>query len=454
MASTASPASRLPAFIDSTRMRLFLGTLLYLAQGFPQGIVYYAIPTWFAATGQSTAVVGAAAAAASLPWSLKFLAGLMVDRYTWLPMGRRRPWLVGAQAAIMLVLLWSVLFPPAPEQSSLIIGFTFVVSALTAVQDVSLDALAADLTPDDEKGRLNGFMFAGKLVGIAGGMGLTGYMIEYHGFSAAMLVMLVCFAIPAATVVLVRERPGEKLLPWTAGHRSPESEDVRAERWSAVFKGVWGNIANPTSLTVIAIIVTYGLHQVLQEQSTNLYAIRQLGWSQTQASSFSSVTNIVAAVFCLTLGGWLIDRIGPGRITLVSSLLFAGILAIAAVDQDLIANSTAYIAWMLAGLFPSMLSYLSTLVLAMRVAESRVAATALAIMFGTQALGTTVGGTLLAPIEGLGGYPALFGAAALMIAISGSCALALSRTAGGAVGSSEIKASGVHGEVIDLDGLT
>jgi MFS family permease len=88
----------LPAFADSSRLRLLLGTLLYLAQGFPQGIFFYAMPTWLAANGESTEVVAMAAAAASLPWSLKFIAGLVMDRYTWLDMGRRRPWSSGSSS--------------------------------------------------------------------------------------------------------------------------------------------------------------------------------------------------------------------------------------------------------------------------------------------------------------------------------------------------------------------
>lgn len=69
----AAALPRIPAFAEGGRVRLVLGTLLYLAQGFPQGIVFYAIPTWLAAKGQSAVVVGAAASAASLPWMIKFM---------------------------------------------------------------------------------------------------------------------------------------------------------------------------------------------------------------------------------------------------------------------------------------------------------------------------------------------------------------------------------------------
>jgi len=65
---------------------------------------------------------------------------------------------------------------------------------LTAIQDIALDALVIDLTPDSEKGQLNGFMFGGKLFGIAGGVAITGYFMQHHSVSAAMLAMLGLFA--------------------------------------------------------------------------------------------------------------------------------------------------------------------------------------------------------------------------------------------------------------------
>ncbi len=424
---SASPRFSLPAFTDSAKLRLVLGTLLYLAQGFPQGIVYYAIPTWFAATGQPVAIVGTAAAAASLPWTFKFLFGLLVDRYTWLPMGRRRPWLIGAQLAIVITLAGFAALSPTVDATSLIIGFAFLLSMLTAVQDVALDALAADLTPEGEKGRLNGFMFAGKLVGIAGGMGIMGYMLQYYGMREAMLSMLVCFTIPAAAVILVRERPGEKLLPWMPGKRSTQGETIKAERWGEVFQSVYANIFNRTTFTVIAIILIFGLHQAVSDNSQNLFMIRKLGWSQAYVSSFAAMFNIISAVFCLLAGGWIVDKVGPARVTLISALLTAALFVLIALAGDFFANDTAYIAWYSVALLPGMLFYLSTLVLAMRVAESRVAATALAIIFGTQALGSTLGGMLLGPLEKLGGFTAMFLFAGVTIAISGLFGLALGR---------------------------
>ena len=415
-----------------------LGTLLYLAQGLPQGLVYYAIPMWFTANNMPTATIGAAAAAASLPWTFKFIAGFLVDRYTWLPMGRRRPWLVGSQTLIIALMLGFALLAPPVSQSTLIIGLAFAISALTAVQDVSLDALAADLTPDREKGRMNGFMFAGKLVGIAAGMGLTGYMLDTVGIRGALLLLAACFSIPALTVLLVRERPGEKLLPWTAGAASPAAEKVATQAWGSLFTGVWSNLANRTCLTIIAFCVIYGIQQALTDNGQNLMAIRQMGWSQTQISTFNSAGNIASAVFCLSLGGWLIDRVGPARIALAAALVSGALYVMPALTPGVFASDTGFFVWLAAATIPSSVTYLTMLVLVMRVAESRVAATALAIIFGTQALGMTIGGVLLAPLDAWGGVGGVLGGAAVGIVLAALLAQTLNREAGGAVSKDQL----------------
>ena len=200
----------IPAFADSSKLRLLLGTLLYLAQGFPQGIFFYALPAWLVAYDQSTEVVAMAVAAASLPWSFKFLAGLLMDRVSWLPMGRRRPWLVSSQTGIFATLIVVAVLDPLPGQTALIIAIILTLSILTAVQDVALDALVVDLTPDEEMGRMNGYMFAGKVFGIAGGMAITSYLLEHYGLATAMIGMAVFFVIPAGAAVVIRDRKGSQ----------------------------------------------------------------------------------------------------------------------------------------------------------------------------------------------------------------------------------------------------
>jgi PAT family beta-lactamase induction signal transducer AmpG len=84
-----------------------------------------------------------------------------------------------------------------------------------------------DLLPPHERGKMNGFMWGSKLAGISlGGLVFTPVMVRYGltvGVRLQAVFMLVIMLLP----LLIRERPGEKLLPWTAGKRqAPQHASV------------------------------------------------------------------------------------------------------------------------------------------------------------------------------------------------------------------------------------
>ena len=96
---------------DSRPVRFFSFFILYLAQGFPFGMVNTAIPGYLAERGESPAAIGAFIGIASLPWSFKLLAAPLMDRFTYLAMGRRRPWVILAQGGMLLAGVAFVFFP-------------------------------------------------------------------------------------------------------------------------------------------------------------------------------------------------------------------------------------------------------------------------------------------------------------------------------------------------------
>lgn len=421
----------IPAFAEGGRVRLVLGTLLYLAQGFPQGVVFYAIPTWLAASGQSAVVVGAAASAASLPWMLKFALGAVMDRYTWLPMGRRRPWLIGAQSFIALAFLAYALVSPLPTQTTLVIAFTLLISSLTAIQDVALDALVIDLTPDGEMGRMNSFMFAGKLLGIAGGMAIAGYFMQYHSIGAAMIAMLVLFAIPATASVVILERPGEKRLPWMPGHPSLEALAVKPQAWMPIFRIALRTVFKRDTLFVIGMLILYGVHQTLFEQGSNLFLIRRLGWGEGQVGGINAIGNLLSAGIALTLGATLIDRVGPRRMALIVGTVAGVALGLFAATHDLWRTAPAILTILGLISLSTTLFYLSFLVLAMRVSAAEVAATSFALIVATHSLGSIFGGWLLGRSEAEGGFTAVYAFAGALLLLAGLVAQGVTRRTGG-----------------------
>ncbi len=443
IATIAQGQHRLPAFADNRNLRLFLGTLLYLAQGFPQGVVFYAIPTWLAANGQSAAVVGAAAAAASLPWAAKFAVGAVMDRYTYLAMGRRRPWLVGAQFLIAAAFLIFAIVSPAPTATNLVIGLSFLISSLTAIQDVALDAMVIDLTPDHEMGRLNGFMFAGKLFGIAGGMAVTGYFMQYHSISAAMLAMLACFAIPAFAAIAIRERRGEKLLPWTGGQESAHARAAKPDAWWPIVTTALRGFFRRDTLLVVGLLVTYGAHQTLIEQGQSLFAVRQLGWGESDLGNLNAINNILVGVGSLLLGGWVIDRFGPRKVALLSGAVALIVIGGFAMMSGWWHSEAIFSAWVIGSGLPTTLFYLAFLVMAMRVSVVEVAATSFALIVATHSLGRTTGGWLLGVLDAQDGLMAVFVVSALFIFVAGLFPLWASHHAAGAIGPGEEPAAGM-----------
>ncbi len=76
---------------NNARVRYATGSIMYFAQGIPMGLLSIAIPVWLASQGVSASQIGSYLAVIVLPWAFKLITGPLMDRYEFLPMGRRRP---------------------------------------------------------------------------------------------------------------------------------------------------------------------------------------------------------------------------------------------------------------------------------------------------------------------------------------------------------------------------
>jgi len=119
--------------------------------------------------------------ASSLPWTLKFLNGFLMDRFAFLPMGRRRAWIVGGQAVLLSGLLVLAARDPGVDEVALVAAFAFVLNLAVNFQDVATDGLAADLVPEVERARAAGVMFGAQSIGIAATTALAGFLLAEHG---------------------------------------------------------------------------------------------------------------------------------------------------------------------------------------------------------------------------------------------------------------------------------
>lgn len=423
--------SSLPAYTQNARLRLATGTLLYLAQGLAQGLFFVAIPSWLAVNGQPVGAIGSFVAAISLPWSLKFFIGAVVDRYAFLPMGRRRAWLVAAQTCLIISLIVFAIRSPLPSELATIIIFGTALSAMTAVQDVALDAMIIDLTPKNELGKINAFMLGGKSAGLAGGAALVAYFLEYQSFAAAMIATAVLFSIPAFAAILIRERPGEKLFPWSEGETSKQSREAKPDAWWPVLRETLRVLLRRDPLLIIGLCIFYGMHQGIIEATMPAFAAQEMQWGETRYASLAGIGYLISGAAGFLVGGWATDKLGPATLGYWTSGIAACIIAIfifVALDST---TDLFFSSWYLFYGTIVFGFYLCMVTLGMRVCEEHVAATSYALMMGSMALGMMLGAGSAGYLDQIGGYAALLTATIVTILASAAMGLGLSRATGG-----------------------
>ncbi len=190
---------------------------LYTAQGIPSGFISYTLIAYLAQQGFSAAEIGNMLFWVYLPWVFKFLWGPFVDNYHYLPMGRRRPWILGAQAGMVITVVIIALVPGIEAKIGLLTLLLFFHNCFASLQDVAVDGLAVDVLSPEEFGKINGFMFGAKRFGtMVGGAGI-GYFIGSLGIAGGLFLTVPMLLLIMCLPAFIRERPGEKLFPWSEG---------------------------------------------------------------------------------------------------------------------------------------------------------------------------------------------------------------------------------------------
>ena len=373
---------------DNTRVRYTTGAIMYFAQGIPQGLLSIAIPVWLVGQGVSAGQIGSYLAVIVLPWAFKLVTGPLMDRYEFLPMGRRRPWVIGAQLGLSLSLLALMLVDRPVEQIGLLMLIGVLINIFAATQDVAVDGMSIDLTPVREQGRLNAFMSFGKTIGWASTAAVSGVLLTTTGLKSTAIIASIIAALALLVMLFVLERKGERSLPWSGGkaasvHRADTS-------FRSVFKELNKVLWVRTSLIVMAIMFFDGLIYGYGQALMPIAAVKLFGYTTPQWSQLVAMMGLVGAVLALGIGP-AIDRMGAKRILLVVISLLAVHAFLIAQTQHMWQN-TFYVRTMLS-IWIMMLPVVmvTSLALAMAICKSVNSATQFAIYMSVANLGHAAG---------------------------------------------------------------
>lgn len=325
------------ALVNSRRQRTTMLCGMYFAQGVPWGFMVTALVAYLAAQGVSASDLGPLTAIVLVPWTFKLVWGPLIDTMTIRSMGRRRPWIIGAELMMAVSLLGILMLGDLTNNLGLLAWMFFIHNCFASLQDVSTDALAVDILPPNEQGKMNGLMWGSKLIGKAVGASVMAMVIKYWGLQAAVLAQFIILLIIMLLPIYMIERPGEKRFPWSK--TDPPDDQARPKATGEVADGslrnpmhVVSDLFKAFSLMATSIFFFYGLTHVIgwgivEVITKPLYIVPEdlapgetapfnLGWSFDEFSYVSAIA-VFSEMFGALFGGFLADRFGRRKVILV-----------------------------------------------------------------------------------------------------------------------------------------
>ena len=313
---------------ENSVLRYLTFSALYLAQGIPEGITYFAIPAWLAMNNKTPVEIASFVAVIGIPWSFKVLIAPLMDRFTILSMGRKRPWVIFGQLGLIVSFLAiGLVHDPLNNLNGLMIA-GFFISFFGAFQDVATDGMVIDVVPINEQARANGLMWGTKIIGTSLSVVIGTSLINILGFTTAISSLSIAVAFIILVPIFFRERPGEKIMPWMAGEASDDSKKAQLGSWKEIFKSLFKVIILPSTIIMGIATVISGTMYGLIDTLLPIFTIQELGWTNTSFSQVYSITTLVGGFFGMFAGGALVDFFGDKKMILIylniTTLLIGG----------------------------------------------------------------------------------------------------------------------------------
>ncbi len=337
--SASPPISSVPAdappptrWIDTLKVYKEPATLRMLSLGFSAGLplllVLGTLGFWLREAGIDRTTIGYLSWV-GLAYAFKWVWAPLVDHLPipfltrWL--GRRRSWLLLAQAAIMLGLLGMASTDPQLALER-IVWCALAVAFGSATQDIALDAFRIESANTDRQAALAAAYQTGyRLAMIWAGAGVlwVAARAEVVGAAAyqpgawqtAYLVMAASMLVGVVTV-LVSSEPARIVLAPTHGVgewlRSvlvePFADFIRRYRWQAVL--------------ILSLIAIYRISDVVMGIMANPFYV-DMGYTKDEVAAVTKVFGVIMTLVGAFIGGVLSMRLGVMRVLMLGAVLSA-----------------------------------------------------------------------------------------------------------------------------------
>ena len=321
-----------PGWVQTLKVYREPASLRMLSLGFSAGLplllVFGTLSFWLREAGVDRSTIGFLSWV-GLAYGFKWVWSPLVDRMPiplltrW--MGRRRSWLLLAQALIMGGLVSMALTDPQVALAPMV-WCAIAVAFGSATQDIALDAFRIESADVEHQAALaatyqTGYRLAMIWAG-AGALwiaarsevtGASGY--QHAAWQSAYLVMALSM-LPGVLTVLFSKEPTPRPLPhprnaaeWLQGALvEPFAEFLRRYRWQAAL--------------ILALIATYRISDVVMGIMANPFYV-DMGYSKDEVATVTKVYGVVMTLVGAFVGGSMALRMGVMRVLMLGAALSA-----------------------------------------------------------------------------------------------------------------------------------
>jgi PAT family beta-lactamase induction signal transducer AmpG len=207
--------------------------------------------------------------------------------------------------------------------------------------------------------------------------------------------------IGLVTVVplFLREEPGEKIAPWTAGAPSQDAENRQLTRWSTILTSLYSVFRLQNSLLIgLLLFISMGAYNFF-ETLLPLFAVKISGWTNVFYSQAFATADLIGGIGGMLIGGYLIEKFGKKRMIGIYFFLIMGIVSALAMLNMFWTTSPFIYGFIIVYRWLNAFAKIGVYAIAMQCCSKKVSASQFTFYMTVGALGSMVGATLIGPIK-------------------------------------------------------
>jgi PAT family beta-lactamase induction signal transducer AmpG len=284
--------------------------VLGFASGLPLYLTSQTLQAWLTSAGVSHGRI-AALSVVGLAYTFKFAWAPLLDRYHLPFLGRRRGWMLAFQIALMAAIGAMGMVDPVGDPE-LLVTLAVIVAALSASQDVVLDAYNADLLAPAQRA-------AGSAVYVLGyrtAMVVTGTLafvladyVSWHLIYGAMAVLMAI----GVTGTLLAEEPATPARP-------PQS--LLAAVYLP-FRELWQRLGPRRVALVLAFTALYKAGDYFAQSLVITFLVRGASFELSEIGAIYQALGFLGTALGGLLAGTLVAKLGMRRMLIAFGMLQA-----------------------------------------------------------------------------------------------------------------------------------